>query len=220
MSRVGKNPIQVPSGVDIKVDGSDVTVKGPKGELKRRFHERVSISVEDGVATVRSQRRDSSVPGPPRAVARPPGQHGHGRVRRLPPGTRDPGRRLPGPVEGKDLELQVGYSHSVTIPRRPASPSRCPSPPRCPCPASTRRWSARSRPTCARSVPPSPTRARESATSASTSAARRGRQVSDEGFTSRGPATAPQPGPAQDRRHRRSARVSRCSAATDTYTPR
>ena len=39
MSRIGKQPIPVPSGVDVKIDGSTVTVKGPKGELKQTFSE-------------------------------------------------------------------------------------------------------------------------------------------------------------------------------------
>jgi len=50
MSRVGKSPITLPSGVDVKIDGSNVVVKGPKGQLDRRFNDRVSISLEEGVA--------------------------------------------------------------------------------------------------------------------------------------------------------------------------
>ena len=39
MSRIGKMPITVPAGVDVKIDGTTVTVKGPKGELTRSFPE-------------------------------------------------------------------------------------------------------------------------------------------------------------------------------------
>ena len=52
MSRIGKSPITVPSGVEMKIQGSSVQVKGPKGQLDRQFHDRVSVSLEDGVATV------------------------------------------------------------------------------------------------------------------------------------------------------------------------
>ena len=37
MSRVGKKPIELPKGVDVKIDGTSVTVKGPKGELQKTF---------------------------------------------------------------------------------------------------------------------------------------------------------------------------------------
>lgn len=47
MSRVGKNPIAVPSGVDVKLQGSQVTVKGPKGELTFTCAPGITVSVED-----------------------------------------------------------------------------------------------------------------------------------------------------------------------------
>lgn len=52
MSRIGKLPIQIPSGVTITVDGSNVTVTGPKGSLNQFMLPHVTIKVEDGVATV------------------------------------------------------------------------------------------------------------------------------------------------------------------------
>ena len=48
MSRIGNQPIPVPSGVDIDIKSNDVTVKGPKGTLTRTFHEDMSISRENG----------------------------------------------------------------------------------------------------------------------------------------------------------------------------
>jgi large subunit ribosomal protein L6 len=48
MSRIGRLPIPVPSGVDIKVDGQDVTVKGPKGELKHKVARPIEVVQEDG----------------------------------------------------------------------------------------------------------------------------------------------------------------------------
>ena len=46
MSRIGKRPIPVPSGVTVVIDGSQVTVKGPKGELKRALPADIMISQE------------------------------------------------------------------------------------------------------------------------------------------------------------------------------
>ncbi len=52
MSRIGKKPIAIPSGVDIKLGEGRLKVKGPKGELERKIHPKVSITVEDGKAQV------------------------------------------------------------------------------------------------------------------------------------------------------------------------
>ena len=46
MSRIGKKPITIPAGVDVKLDGSKVTVKGPKGELSNTFNPDIAIAVE------------------------------------------------------------------------------------------------------------------------------------------------------------------------------
>ena len=52
MSRIGKAPITVPSGVDVSIAGSSITVKGPKGELTRELPEQITVSLDDGVLTV------------------------------------------------------------------------------------------------------------------------------------------------------------------------
>ncbi len=52
MSRVGKAPITVPPGVTVKIDKNEVTVKGPKGELKRTFNSQISVTLENGVISV------------------------------------------------------------------------------------------------------------------------------------------------------------------------
>jgi large subunit ribosomal protein L6 len=115
MSRIGKAPIQVPAGVDVVVDGCHVTVKGPKGELSRTFNEDMTITLEDGTL----------------AVARP----GDGKVHRSLHGltrsllanmvtgvTAGFEKRLEivgvgyrAALKGADLEIQVGYSHPVTV---------------------------------------------------------------------------------------------------------
>ena len=52
MSRIGKKPVGVPAGVTVKVDGTTVTVKGPKGELVRELHRELSVKLENNEVTV------------------------------------------------------------------------------------------------------------------------------------------------------------------------
>ena len=52
MSRIGRNPIAVPAGVEVKVDGSTVTVKGPKGTLTRTVHSNMKVELDGAVVAV------------------------------------------------------------------------------------------------------------------------------------------------------------------------
>ncbi|WP_026569058.1 MULTISPECIES: 50S ribosomal protein L6 [Sediminibacillus] len=52
MSRVGFKILEIPEGVEVKLDGNTVTVKGPKGELSRTFHPDIEVKIEDNVLTV------------------------------------------------------------------------------------------------------------------------------------------------------------------------
>jgi large subunit ribosomal protein L6 len=52
MSRIGKKPVPVPNGVTVTVNGSAITVKGPKGELSRNLHKEMQIKVENGTVVV------------------------------------------------------------------------------------------------------------------------------------------------------------------------
>lgn len=52
MSRIGKQPIAIPQGVDVKVEGNTVTVKGAKGTLTNTFHKDIKIEVNDGAVLV------------------------------------------------------------------------------------------------------------------------------------------------------------------------
>ena len=52
MSRIGKKPITVPTGVEVKIDGHKVTVKGPKGTLEKEMHKNMTIKLENNVVTV------------------------------------------------------------------------------------------------------------------------------------------------------------------------
>ncbi len=53
MSRIGNKPITVPDGVDVKIDGQKVTVKGPKGTLEKEMHPNMKIELNDKVITVK-----------------------------------------------------------------------------------------------------------------------------------------------------------------------
>ena len=48
MSRIGRAPIDVPSGVEVKIDGHHITVKGPKGTLEQNIHKDITVTREDG----------------------------------------------------------------------------------------------------------------------------------------------------------------------------
>ncbi len=52
MSRIGLLPIAIPQGTEVKIDGSEVVVRGSRGELRRRFHPAVSIALKDGCLIV------------------------------------------------------------------------------------------------------------------------------------------------------------------------
>ncbi|MGI8317276.1 50S ribosomal protein L6 [Halobacillus mangrovi] len=52
MSRVGLKSLEIPEGVEIKQDNNTITVKGPKGELTRTFHQDITVKIEDNVLTV------------------------------------------------------------------------------------------------------------------------------------------------------------------------
>ncbi|MFO7547284.1 MAG: 50S ribosomal protein L6, partial [Acidimicrobiia bacterium] len=115
MSRIGKMPIAVPGGVEVTVAGRQVEVKGPKGTLSRSFHERVTVSVEDGAATVDrvdETREAKALHGLSRALlANMVTGVSEGFSREL----QIVGvgyRALP---KGSDLELQVGFSHPVQV---------------------------------------------------------------------------------------------------------
>jgi large subunit ribosomal protein L6 len=117
MSRIGKQPIEVPSGVDVQV-GEDavVTVRGPRGSLSQRLHPEMRIVRED--AEIRVERPSDE--GFHRSL--------HGLTRTLIANmvegvTKGYEKRLAivgvgyrAAMKGKDLEVQVGYSHPVVVP--------------------------------------------------------------------------------------------------------
>ncbi|MDH3425099.1 MAG: 50S ribosomal protein L6, partial [Acidimicrobiia bacterium] len=71
MSRIGNSPVPIPDGVTVTVKGSDVVVKGGKGELSRTFHEKVALAVEDDqviVTRVDEERESKALHGLSRAL--------------------------------------------------------------------------------------------------------------------------------------------------------
>ncbi len=116
MSRIGKMPVPVPSGVSVDVDGRSVQVKGPKGELGREFHERVSIKLDgDEVVVERfdDTRESRALHGLSRALL---ANMVHGVAEGFRRDLEIIGVGYRATLKGRDLEMQLGFSHSVSFP--------------------------------------------------------------------------------------------------------
>ena len=128
MSRIGKQPIPVPSGVDIKIDGSTVTVKGPKGELTQTFSDVISIKLEDGVVLVERPddgREARSLHGLTRTLlANMVVGVSQGYAKNL----EIVGVGYRAVLKGKDLELALGFSHPVVVTPEPGITFEVPAP--------------------------------------------------------------------------------------------
>ena len=115
MSRIGKRPIEVPAGVIVSVDPGRVTVSGPTGELRQQVPTRMQIAQEDGTVTVtRPTERgdDRALHGLTRTlIANMVEGVTNGFEKRL----EIQGVGYRAALSGSNLELQVGYSHSVRI---------------------------------------------------------------------------------------------------------
>ncbi len=115
MSRIGRAPIAVPDGVDVRIDGSDVSVKGPKGSLAGRFSPEMEIVQEDGQILVRrptDQGHHRSLHGLTRTLI---ANMVHGVTQGFSRELEINGVGYRAQLKGKDLELAVGYSHPVLI---------------------------------------------------------------------------------------------------------
>jgi large subunit ribosomal protein L6 len=113
MSRVGNNPIVLPDGVEVSVAGSHVTVKGPKGTLEHDLNEGITLQVDDGTLTLAradDERETRSLHGLSRALLANmvAGVH-EGYTKEL----QAVGVGYRANLQGKRLELQVGFSHPV-----------------------------------------------------------------------------------------------------------
>ena len=81
MSRIGRLPIPVPAGVEVTLDGRDITVKGPKGTLARDLHPDMRVVREDGTLVVQRPTDAKMHRAAPRPDPDPRGQHGRRRHR-------------------------------------------------------------------------------------------------------------------------------------------
>lgn len=115
MSRIGRLPITIPSGVEVNLDGRELRVKGAKGELNRTLAEGMTVEIEDGTLTVNrpnDEREYRSLHGLTRSL-----------INNMIVGVTDgftkkleivgTGYRVL--AKGSDLEFALGYSHPVAV---------------------------------------------------------------------------------------------------------
>ena len=115
MSRIGRMPVTVPSGVDVTINGREVTVKGPKGTLSMQVAAPIEVAKSDGTISVTRPSDEGEV----RAL------HGLSRslIANMVTGVTDGYRKTLEIVgvgyrvqaRGKDLEFSLGFSHPVTV---------------------------------------------------------------------------------------------------------
>lgn len=113
MSRIGRKPISIPAGVDVKIDGNVVTVKGPKGTLTREFHPNMHIAQEGNellVTRPNDEKENRSLHGLTRTLL-------HNMVVGVTEGFKKEldvngvGYRVA--MDGKKLVMNLGFSHQV-----------------------------------------------------------------------------------------------------------
>jgi len=116
MSRIGKMPILLPKGVEVRIDGNTVTVKGPKGELVRDILPEITIQQDDGqllVGRPSDQQRHRAMHGLTRTLV-------DNMVRGVSEGFSKTlemqGVGYRAQMQGNDLQLAVGFSHPVNVP--------------------------------------------------------------------------------------------------------
>ena len=116
MSRIGRQPVAIPAGVEVKVDGSTVTVKGPKGTLTRTVHSNMKVELDGAVVTV-SRPDDSNLNKSLHGLTRTlianmieGVEKGYSKELEV----NGVGYRVA--IQGKDLVLNIGFSHQVIMP--------------------------------------------------------------------------------------------------------
>jgi len=115
MSRIGRLPIDIPSGVDIKVDGSAVTVKGPKGELSLTVASPIEVKVEESqilVSRPDDERESRSLHGLTRTLI---ANNIVGVTEGYSKGLEIVGTGYRVQQKGSSLEFALGFSHPVTV---------------------------------------------------------------------------------------------------------
>ena len=128
MSRIGKKPITVPAGVEVKINGSEVTVKGPKGELKNTFNADMAIAMEGNEIIVTRPSDDKehrSLHGLTRTlIANMIEGVANGYSKTLE--VNGVGYRVQ--KQGKNLVMNLGFSHQVIVEEVPGITIEVPGP--------------------------------------------------------------------------------------------
>lgn len=116
MSRIGKNPIEIPAGVDVTINGADVTVKGPKGTLSHVVPEPISAAIDEGKVVVTRPSDDRvarSLHGLTRTLI---ANMIEGVTKGFSKQLEIAGTGYRVVAKGKDLEFSLGFSHTVLVP--------------------------------------------------------------------------------------------------------
>ena len=116
MSRIGRMPVTVPAGVDVKIDAENcVTVKGAKGTLSQKFNPNMKITVENGVITVErpdDEKQNRALHGLTRSIIANMVEgvtNGYSKKLEI------NGVGYRAAKQGKQLVLNIGYSHTVVV---------------------------------------------------------------------------------------------------------
>jgi large subunit ribosomal protein L6 len=119
MSKIGKQPIQIPQGLEVKIDGNLIMVKGPKGELKRELAREIKAEIKNGQITVsinKSSKRSAALWGLSRMLL-------YNMIEGVKNGFEKKleieGIGYKAALQGKDLVLSLGYSHPVNFKAMP-----------------------------------------------------------------------------------------------------
>ena len=128
MSRIGRKPINIPAGVDVKLDGNVITVKGPKGTLTQNVHPAMSVEVNGGEITVtrpNDEKENRSLHGLTRTLVANM-VHGvtEGFTKEL--DVNGVGYRVQ--KQGSKLVMNLGYSHQVIMEETGNIKIDCPTP--------------------------------------------------------------------------------------------
>jgi len=126
MSRIGKKAVAVPQGVEVNLKGKDFSVKGPKGELSMTFVDDVDAKLDNGdilVTPVGETKRARSMWGMQRTLA-------HNLIEGVTDGFSKTlllvGVGYRAALQGKNIQLQLGYSHDVIFPIPAGIDVKCP----------------------------------------------------------------------------------------------
>ena len=128
MSRIGRQPIDIPNGIEVKIDGINVKVKGPKGSLESNFHEDMKISLKDNQVVVErpsDDKKHRSLHGLTRTLI-------SNMIKGVTTGYSKEleinGVGYRAAKQGNNLVMNIGYSHQVIVPEVDGIKIEVPSP--------------------------------------------------------------------------------------------